>query len=784
MGHSENFSVGEAQLMGSLRPTRDAIITIDEQQHIILFNSAAEEMFGYTESEAIGQPLDRLIPKRFQPSHREYVRHISETGTAHQKTGKFGEIFGLRSNGDEFPMETSFLQFELPGKTRLTIILRDITERVEIERDLHTEREFISAVLETAEALVVVLDSQGRIVRFNHACEMLSGYSFEEVQGKIVWDLLLPKEEISGVKHVFQELSPKTQSNQFENRWVTKDNETKLIAWSNTILGNKNGEVEYVIGTGIDITQRKKAESLLEENQRALSTLLNNLSGMAYRCRHDKDWTMEFVSDGSNELCGYRPKELIGKEAMSFGREIIHPEDRQKVWEKISSALKASKSYQLVYRIHTANGSEKWVWEQGCGVSSPTGELVTLEGFITDITARKRAEALLEGENTILASIAMGANLSDTLDQVCLLIEKQCPGIRSSVLILEGSTLRHISSPTMPEGYMQSIDGVTIGPSVGSCGTAAYRREPVIVSDIATDPLWAEYRDLALQHDLQSCWSMPIVSTHDHVLGTFAMYALEARSPLTEELAVIRVATNLAGITIERNQMEKTLKQAQQLAALGTVASGLAHEIGTPMNIILGRAELLKKKTADVLMQKGLTIIVNQIERITKLMNQLLRFARRSPLEPRLVDLRGVLETTIELIHHRADRSDVTVETCYADECQFTQGDPDQLEQVFLNLLTNAIHAMSEGGVLRIDMSLADERTKVTIADTGTGISKEDLSSIFEPFFTTKPIGKGTGLGLMVVKDIIEQHAGSISVVSEPGQGTTFTILLPHHENS
>ncbi len=331
---------------------------------------------------------------------------------------------------------------------------------------------------------------------------------------------------------------------------------------------------------------------------------------------------------------------------------------------------------------------------------------------------------------------------------------------------------------------MQAIDGIMIGPDVGSFGTAAHRREPVIVSNIATDPLWAKYRDLALNHNLRSCWAMPIISTNNRVLGTLAMCTHEPRSPLSEELEVIQVATHLSGIAIERSQSEMALKHAQQLAALGTVASGLAHEIGTPMNIILGRAELLIRKTSDDVMQKGLTIIVKQIERITKLMNQLLRFARRSPLEARLVDVREVLENTIQLIQDRAGRSQVIVETCFAAECEYVKGDPDQLEQVFLNLLTNAIHAMSEGGTLRIGMSLADTQMKITIADTGPGIPNEDLPNIFEPFFTTKPTGKGTGLGLMVVKDIIKEHAGSISVDSKLGQGTTFSILLPHHKNS
>jgi signal transduction histidine kinase/CheY-like chemotaxis protein len=179
---------------------------------------------------------------------------------------------------------------------------------------------------------------------------------------------------------------------------------------------------------------------------------------------------------------------------------------------------------------------------------------------------RKRAEALLAGEKRILEMIAKGDLLPAILDALCQLVEEQLPDVISSVLLLDGDRLRHGGAPSLPKSYNNAIDGLVIGPSEGSCGTAAYRREPVIVSDIATDPLWAKYRDLALEHSLRACWSTPILSSEKKVLGTFAMYYREPRSPPSQDFGLIELATHLVRIAVERDRAEQALRTSEQLA--------------------------------------------------------------------------------------------------------------------------------------------------------------------------------------------------------------------------
>lgn len=228
-----------------------------------------------------------------------------------------------------------------------------------------------------------------------------------------------------------------------------------------------------------------------------------------------------------------------------------------------------------------------------------------------------------------------------------------------------------------------------------------------------------------------------------------------------------------------RKQTEEELRQVERLAEMGTLASGMAHEIGTPMNVILGRAEYILGKTQEDGTRKGLQTIVAQVERITKIMNQLLAFARRRRGEPQPVDLRRSIEDSLEVLHERLARHRIQVEKTFDALATTVLVDPDHMTQVCLNLFINAIHAMSQGGTLRIGLGCTKDSVRMTVTDTGHGIPKEDLKKIFTPFFTTKEVGKGTGLGLTVVHGIIQEHGGSIVVESEPGKGTTFAIMLP-----
>ena len=170
---------------------------------------------------------------------------------------------------------------------------------------------------------------------------------------------------------------------------------------------------------------------------------------------------------------------------------------------------------------------------------------------------------MLATEKRILEMIAKRDSLNEILDNLCRLVEAQAGDVLASILLLDGNRLRHGGSPSLPKAFTDAINGAVIGPSAGSCGTAAYRGQPVIVEDIATDPLWADYRDLALSHSLCACWSTPVFSSQGKVIATFAMYYREPRRPTQRDQEIIDLITHLAGVTIQQQKAFDEIKKSE-----------------------------------------------------------------------------------------------------------------------------------------------------------------------------------------------------------------------------
>ena len=205
-----------------------------------------------------------------------------------------------------------------------------------------------------------------------------------------------------------------------------------------------------------------------------------------------------------------------------------------------------------------ASGTVKWFSSTKVPLRNAQNEIFGLVGIARDITARKQADVLRSGQANILEMIATSAPLENVLDSLMRLVESQVKGIFGSVLLLDqdGVHLRHGAAPSLAKAYMSAIDGSAIGPKTGSCGTAAYRREPVVVADILQDPLWEDYRELAAPYGYRSCWSTPILSHQGAVLGLFAMYSMTVREPTEAETRLIDFTTRIAGIAIERKLAE------------------------------------------------------------------------------------------------------------------------------------------------------------------------------------------------------------------------------------
>lgn len=243
-----------------------------------------------------------------------------------------------------------------------------------------------------------------------------------------------------------------------------------------------------------------------------------------------------------------------------------------------------------------------------------TAQLPRLQPDIAKTAAaEKKEDDFRHGQSRVLQMIAANAPLSQILNRLLLLIEAQSPDMLCSVLLLseDGDHIRHGAAPSLPEHYVKAIDGASIGPKHGSCGTAMYRGEPVVVSDILSDPLWDDYREVASASGLRACWSTPIMSGRGKVLGSFAMYYQEPRAPSGDEADLTEVATRIAGLALEhqaaREILERTqaeLAQASYAASTGKVAVSLADDVNEQLEAIVNDAkkclELLDEDKPDI----------------------------------------------------------------------------------------------------------------------------------------------------------------------------------------
>jgi two-component system, cell cycle sensor histidine kinase and response regulator CckA len=443
-------------------------------------------------------------------------------------------------------------------------------------------------------------------------------------------------------------------------------------------------------------------------------------------------------------------------------------------------------------------------WEiHGTPVRDQKGDVFAGLVLSQDVTKRKWAETLLERQAATMQMILGGSHLKDVLEHIAAVVEDRARGARCSIMLLdkEGAALRQGASPSLDPEFKHAIDGIAIGPEVGSCGTAAFTGTDVVVSDIATDHLWKDYKDLALVYGLRACYASPISSAEGKTLGTIALYYDEPMEPPANHVEVVRLFTQLAGIAVERRvaeergaELENQLRQSQKMEAVGQLAGGIAHDFNNILSVIRNYAVFVRDEFEPGQPARGdVDEIVQASDRARDLVRQLLTFSRKDVANPQVLDLNDVVAGAQKLFR-RTMRENLSLSVELAPGNPSTRIDAGQLDQILLNLVVNARDAMPEGGSLTIATGYApdgqtaegnarqsgsDDYVTLSVTDTGCGMSEEVKSRIFEPFFTTKAPGEGTGLGLAMVYGIVEAAGGRVSVESVPGRGSTFTLYLP-----
>jgi PAS domain S-box-containing protein len=403
--------------------------------------------------------------------------------------------------------------------------------------------------------VILSLDRNGNILCINRRGAQLSGYSATELRGANIAERLLFPEDRPAINQILCDLA-QGKTREYEIRWRTKNH--GVIHFDGVSVPRLSGSGEFLstLCTLRDVTERKRAEEELRRSKEKYRDLIEISPDAIYVV--DTDGVCVLSNRAGAELVGIPREELIGTPVA----ETYLPEERQLFRERLEK-LRTGGTLRFE-RTFVRNNGEMIPVE--VSVTAIRGEY--FQAILRDISKRKQGEALLAGEKRLLEMVAKGDSLPSILDAICRLVEELCSGCLCSILLLDssGKRLWHGAGPSIPKPYAQAIDGFVIGPNVGSCGSAAYRAEQVIVSDIATDPLWTRFRDRALMNGLRACWSTPIRSLENRVLGTFAMYYREPRSPAPRHQDVIEQITHLASIAIQRKRAEEALRASEQLA--------------------------------------------------------------------------------------------------------------------------------------------------------------------------------------------------------------------------
>ncbi|MCL6473037.1 MAG: PAS domain S-box protein [Firmicutes bacterium] len=354
----------------------DSVFVHDQDGNFIYVNEVAYKSRGYTREEIFKMSLQDIVAPEYRETIKQHIELIKTTGDA------IFETVHLKKDGSLMQVEVHARSLEYEGRMTSVSVVRDITWRKKTIEALERERNFNSTVLNTIGALVVVLDHEGRILMFNRACEETTGYKFEEVRGKYVFDVFILPEEREAVKRVFSDLKAGMFPNSFENYWRTKDGGRRLISWSNTCLVNANGDVEWVIPTGIDVTERKRADVEL----RKLSQAVEQSPNMVIIA--DTEGKIEYVNPRFCDTTGFRPEEVLGRNI----RELKPADKVSEEHARLLNMVLAGGEWEGEFAGRRSNGEEYWESASLTPIKNEDGEITHILAILQDVTERKHAE--------------------------------------------------------------------------------------------------------------------------------------------------------------------------------------------------------------------------------------------------------------------------------------------------------------------------------------------------------------------------------------------------------
>jgi PAS domain S-box-containing protein len=785
----------------------DGIIAIDEQGTITLFNPAAGRIFGWKAEDMIGQPVERLMPEELRQQHTQYLRGYFTTGMPRAAVGRTIELVGVRSEGQRFPMELSLSVGHPSGKRFALAMIRDVTDRKQHEEELCRAKEYaeetaarlrrLSRAVEQSPASIVITDPQGSIEYVNPGFVRNTGYTADEALGKN------PRVLKSGLHPLeFYEQMWKTLARgEVWRDEICNKKKSEELFWEDATIApvlNEHGAVTHFVAVKVDITARKRAEAelkeALEQLQRTTSLQQAILNSAEYSIiAAQADGTITLFNAGAERMLGYRAEDVVGK----VTPQIFHDE------QEVSARARALttelgfpvqpgfEAFVAKTRLCQPNESQ-WTYVRKDGTRFPSllsvtpicdngGNLTGFMGIAQDITERKRAEEALQASETRYRLLA--ENMRDVVWTADLNLHRTY--VSSSITQLTGHTVEEALQLTFDEVLTADSAKQTINAFMEIMARA--KDNPKVFSQPVC--LEMEYRC----KNGGTVWAeanMSFLLGKDGfpVGGMGVSRNITARKKAAQELH--EYAQKLARANRELEEAGAAAQAASK--AKGQFLANMSHELRTPLNGVIGMTELLRDTPLDD-RQRGFVAACHSSGRVLlALISGILDFSKieagKLELDEREFDLGQMVKETMEAMAIQARQKGLQLLSHVAPQLQRTvHGDDVRLRQVLLNLIGNAIK-FTETGEVAVKVEPAEPQAgkpaiRFEVADTGIGIPPDRSDRLFQPFSqadssTTRKYG-GTGLGLVISKNLVELMGGQIGAISQPGHGSTFWCVVP-----
>jgi len=705
--------------------------TILEPEPLLIADAAMEPRFPVK-----GIPLTRMIHCR---SYLAAPLAAAEGGIgtlavlspkANQFTEQHASILGVLAR-------QVMLRLEYSNRDRSQDM--SMRSRQRIERALTVERNFVSAVLDTMSALVLVVDTAGRIVRFNRACEEISGYTFAELAGRSFPQELFLSEERAKAFELLDQARIQTRREPTEMHWLSREGRRRRIAWTTTTLTDGSGETNFIIMTGVDVTDQREATAALHASEARYRQLVESSLGMV--CTHDLDGKILSINTNAAESLGYRSEEMVGRLLSAYV-----PEEQQPAFENYLLSIAATGEEQGMLTLRHRNGSVRSIaWRNRLIELPDTPRFVLGHGI--DVTEKTDAEnklhAVMRQRESILESVGDGIYGIDMQGRIVFVNQVGARLMGYTQDEMEGQDLLAMLGHARADGSPYRIED-----------------SPIYGARRASAPIRA--RDEVFRH--KDGHPIPV----EYVA-----------CPMLSNGRVTGVVVAFQDVT-ERRRLDRMKDE---------FISTVSHELRTPLTALRAALGLIAGGALEKRPEKRsqmMDVAIGNCDRLVRLVNDILDFERmgagRLPMRFQEIEAKDLLRRATDLQHPSAQKAgigfliDAGPLTLWIDE--------DRILQTLGNLISNAIKFSPRGSdiVLRAKAQSATEAI-LSVEDRGRGIPPEKLDIIFERFqqvdaSDSRDMG-GTGLGLAICRNIVRQHGGRIWVESTVGKGSSFYFTVP-----